>query len=251
MKKNSSAGNPTFGGESSETTRTNTDFNYYLAGLIDGDGCLNISKKGYLSCEIVLHIKEIDTLFYIQTIIGGSVSKKTEKSCRLRIHNNKGINDLINRINGKLQTNNKKEKLKDFCEKLNLSYIEEDFSFLTNSWFTGFFDAEGSINYNTNNNQIVFSVSQKEPEILNKINLDLNGKIYFDKSWQGYSMIFSTKSELALICDYFYKFPLLNKVNDFKTIQELSQFKKLGYHLPQSLNHKLFLETLSKIKNRK
>lgn len=88
MKKNSSAGNHfTNNLGTSETTRTNSNFNFYLAGLIDGDGCLNISKKGYLSCEIVLHINEIDTLLYIQSILGGSVSKKTEKSCRWRLHN--------------------------------------------------------------------------------------------------------------------------------------------------------------------
>lgn len=248
MKKNLSAGNFRFKG-TSETTRTNSNFNYYLAGLIDGDGCLNISKKGYLSCEIVLHIKEIDTLFYIQSILGESVSKKTQKSCRLRLHNNNEIIDLINRINGKLLTKIKKEKLKLFCQKLNIPLIEQEFSLLTNSWFTGFFDAEGSINSNTSNNQIVFSISQKEEEILKKILFEFNGKIYFDKSWKGFSLNLSTKSEVLNLFNYFKKFPLLNKSKDFKIIQKLYKFKILGYHLPNSTNHQLFLETLSEIKN--
>lgn len=248
MKKNLSAGNFRFKG-TSETTRTNSNFNYYLAGLIDGDGCLNISKKGYLSCEIVLHIKEIDTLFYIQSILGESVSKKTQKSCRLRLHNNNEIIDLINRINGKLLTKIKKEKLKLFCQKLNIPLIEQEFSLLTNSWFTGFFDVEGSINSNTSNNQIVFSISQKEEEILKKILFEFNGKIYFDKSWKGFSLNLSTKSEVLNLFNYFKKFPLLKKSKDFKIIQKLYKFKILGYHLPNSTNHQLFLETLSEIKN--
>lgn len=250
MKKNLSAGNFRNKG-SSETTRTNSDFNFYIAGLIDGDGCLNISNKGYLSCELVLHLKEMNTLLYIQTILGGSVSIKTEKSCRWRLHKNEGIKDLINRINGKLLTKNKKEKLKIFCEKLNILYIEEDFSLLTNSWFSGFFDAEGSINYNTKNNNIVFTVSQKEEDIFHKIILEFNGKKYFEKSWKGFCIHFSTKSELSFLFEYFNKYPLLNKFNDLNTIKILLEFKKLGYHLPNSPNHSQFLEVLSKLKNRK
>lgn len=41
----------------SETTRTSR-FNEWLSGLIDGDGCLLISKKGHLSCEITVHLSD-------------------------------------------------------------------------------------------------------------------------------------------------------------------------------------------------
>lgn len=208
-------------------------------------------KKGYLSCEIVSHIKEIDTLIYIQTILGGSVSKKTENSCRWRLHNNEGISNLVNSINGKLLSTDKKENLKIFCEKLKIPYIEEKFSLLTNPWFTGFFDADGSINYNTNNNNIVFTASQKKEEVLRKIFLEFGGKIYFEKSWEGYSIHFSNQFELSSLFTYFNKYPLLNKLNDYNTILKLYDFRDLGYHLPNSPNHALFLEVLSKIKNRK
>jgi hypothetical protein len=49
--------------ETSETTRatlfnhTETKFNEWLAGLIDGDGSLLISKQGYISCEITMGLK--------------------------------------------------------------------------------------------------------------------------------------------------------------------------------------------------
>jgi len=47
-----------------------------LAGLIDGDGSFNVSKAGYSSCEIVLHEKEIQALYKISAVFGGSVSPR-------------------------------------------------------------------------------------------------------------------------------------------------------------------------------
>jgi hypothetical protein len=50
---------------------------YYLAGLIDGDGYLG---KNYI--EITLHAKEIDVLYRVKALFNGTVSMKTENSCR-------------------------------------------------------------------------------------------------------------------------------------------------------------------------
>ena|SRR4051794_13838423 len=37
---------------------TCNNFNQWLAGLIDGDGCFQLSKKGYASLEIVMEIRD-------------------------------------------------------------------------------------------------------------------------------------------------------------------------------------------------
>lgn len=170
FKKNLSAGKD-INVCTSETKRTNTYFNYFLAGLIDGDGCLSISKKGHVSCEIVLHKKEKETLEWVQSEIGGSITQKTENSYRLRLHNKKVIRDLIERINGKLLTTEKSLKLKNLCELYKIQVIEViDPDLLQNAWFSGFFDAEGSINYNTLKNQPNLSLSQKTKEILDICN---------------------------------------------------------------------------------
>jgi ubiquinol-cytochrome c reductase cytochrome b subunit len=42
----------------SETIRTSDRFNEWLSGLIDGDGSLLVSKKGYISCEITVALKD-------------------------------------------------------------------------------------------------------------------------------------------------------------------------------------------------
>src|ERR1700734_1465808 len=48
-------------------------FNQWLAGLIDGDGCFLLSKKGYASLEIVAHIRDKNCLYQIKQKFGGAV----------------------------------------------------------------------------------------------------------------------------------------------------------------------------------
>lgn len=95
FKKNLSAGKEKISKTekicTSETIRTNSNFHFWLAGLIDGDGSITISKKGYVSCEIVLHKKEVSALYEIKSKLGGSVSKKTSKTYRWRLHKKEGI----------------------------------------------------------------------------------------------------------------------------------------------------------------
>jgi len=43
-------------------------FNEWLAGLIDGDGCLLIAQERYASCEITMGINDHHTLIFIQAI---------------------------------------------------------------------------------------------------------------------------------------------------------------------------------------
>lgn len=69
--------------ETSETTRTshslknidnhNLKFYQWLAGLIDGNGCLLISKSGYSSCEITVELQDEKMLRIIQNKFGGSI----------------------------------------------------------------------------------------------------------------------------------------------------------------------------------
>jgi hypothetical protein len=67
----------------SETTRAtsydkhNTRFNQWLAGLIDGDGSLLVSKAGYTSCEITVALADERMLRIIQNKLGGAVKARS------------------------------------------------------------------------------------------------------------------------------------------------------------------------------
>jgi len=44
-----------------EPNASNKKFHQWLAGLIDGDGCFLLSKKGYASLEIVMETRDMNT----------------------------------------------------------------------------------------------------------------------------------------------------------------------------------------------
>ena len=46
-------------------------FNQWLAGLIDGDGCFQLSKKGYASLEIVMETIDKHCLYQVKQKFGG------------------------------------------------------------------------------------------------------------------------------------------------------------------------------------
>lgn len=75
----------------SETTRKKmnslaTDVKYceWLAGLIDGAGCLLVSKKGYVSCEITMGVRQRFCLSLIQHGFGGYLDPRSNSKKLLR-----------------------------------------------------------------------------------------------------------------------------------------------------------------------
>ena len=46
----------------------NTHFSYWLAGLIDGNGYLGVSKKNYVYCEITVSEKQLNLLKFEKTL---------------------------------------------------------------------------------------------------------------------------------------------------------------------------------------
>jgi len=67
----------------SETTRATlisskeNSFNQWLAGLIDGDGSFQVSKKGYTGCEITVALNDEHMLRIIQDKLGGSIKPRS------------------------------------------------------------------------------------------------------------------------------------------------------------------------------
>jgi len=76
----------------------------WLAGVIDGDGCFSLSKKGYASLEITTQLRDKKMLYLIKQKFGGSVKLYSgDNYLRYRLHHKKGLVDLIDKINGLLQ----------------------------------------------------------------------------------------------------------------------------------------------------
>jgi hypothetical protein len=91
-----------------------SNFSFYLAGLIEGDGTIIVpkterSKKGklnYPSIQIVFNLKDLPLALLVQKALGyGSLSrKKGVNAYILTINNNEGLILIVNLINGKMRT---------------------------------------------------------------------------------------------------------------------------------------------------
>lgn len=181
----------------SETTRASSYrkeenlFNEWLSGLIDGDGSLLVSKKGYTSCEITMSLKDEYALRYIQNKLGGSIKLRSGvKAVRYRLHNKKGMIELINRINGKIRHTSRLKQLNLLCTILDIEFMIPDKLHDKHGWFSGFFDADGTITFSFKSNTLS---PQLTISVCNKLLIDVSyfkeifgGNIYFDRSQNGY-----------------------------------------------------------------
>lgn len=208
-------------------------FNQWLAGLIDGHGCLLLSKKGYGSVEITLHEKEYRLLYNIKKRFHGKVSlRKGAKAVRWRLHNKEGLMVLLQSINGFCRTLIRKKQLSLLCSHYGITFKETNAFSRNSSWYSGFFEAEGRFNFNSKNLQLTIAIGQKEILILNEIKKAFGGKVYYDKSWNGWVYNATSLKDLEPHFRYFSKFPM----GSWKQIQlvrfkRLSLFKQRKYHL--------------------
>lgn len=186
-------------------------WNQWLAGLIDGDGSLLVSKAGYSSCEITMGIKDEIALSQIKQKLGGSIKLRSGvKAIRYRLHHKQGMINLIERINGHIRHSARLIQLKKVCSLLNINFIEPSLISIDNGWFTGFFDADGTINYSIKNGypQLTISVSNKLDINIQCFKQIFGGNIYYDNSGSGYfKWSIQSKAEIENFVDYLKKFP--------------------------------------------
>ena len=133
----------------------NNELGHYLAGLIDGEAYFNSN----LQLVIVFHSSDVSLAYTLKERLGfGNVRKlKNKNAILLIISNKKGLENIINLINGKIRTESKFNQIKnniinhprfaDFAKitdfKLNLN------ADLKNHWLAGFTDAVGGFQIKT------------------------------------------------------------------------------------------------------
>lgn len=237
----------------SETTRatlftSDTYFNQWLSGLIDGDGSLQVSKKGYASCEITVALHDERMLRIVQNKSGGSIKVRSgAKALRWRLHNRRGMIDLINRINGNIRHTKRLFQLNNVCASLDLGIMDSFKLTNNNAWFSGFFDADGTIGYYFKNGipQLTISVTSKLKTDVQHFYDHLGGKIYFDKAHNGYyKWTIQSKSDILNFVDYTklhspksIKLHRLHLVHSYYKLLELKAYS----HPKQSSSYKAWL----------
>lgn len=237
-------------------------FGHYLAGLIDGDG--HFSSKQQL--VIVFHSLDVSLAYYLKERLGcGSIRKVKNKNVFvLIIASRKGIEQVINLINGKIrkekklnQINNNILNHKNFAEfnqnihfKLNL---DKNFK---NHWLAGFADASRSdgsfqIKIIKRNNKpspevrLNFQIDQKKNDILLLIKDFFGGNIGYRKNQNTYYYGSTNFGTAKIYINYFDHFHLLSS----KHVNYLKWRK--AYLIIQNRDHlkKKGIEKIIKLKN--
>lgn len=210
---------------------SNKIFNQWLAGLIDGDGCFQLSKKGYASLEIVMETRDKHCLYQIKQKFGGSVKLRSGVNwLRYRLHHKKGLLDLIHAVNGEIRNPTRLLQLNKICELYNIPVIQPSPLTYNNGWFSGFFDSDGSIYLNLKSSQMFITASQKNKFILDSLPELYGGSIYIQK--ESFKWIVYKKSEIIKLLDYFNLCPSRSaKHNRLKLIKRYHELRDLKAHL--------------------
>lgn len=209
-------------------------FNQWLSGLIDGDGCFQLSKKGYASLEIVMDIRDKHCLYTIKQKFGGSVKVKSGINwLRYRLHHKEGLLNLISAINGNIRNPDRLLQLSKICDKYNIDLIHPEPLDYYNGWLSGFIDSDGSVYYNLSSSQLFISITQKNKLLLDPVKELYKGTIYIHNTKNlAFKWSISNKSDMQNILPYFSVCPLRSaKQARILMIPRYLELKGLKAHL--------------------
>jgi hypothetical protein len=207
-------------------------FNEWLAGIIDGDGCFLLSKKGYASLEITIQLRDVRCLNLIKQRFGGSIKVRANQNhIRYRLHNKQGLLKLIYAVNGLIRNPIRMLQLAKICEKYDISFLYPEPLIYNNGWLSGFFDTDGSVYLNLISSQIFITAAQKNKLMLDPLVKLYGGTIYVSKGTEHFKWTIFRKNEIISILDYFKLYPPRSaKFSRIKLIPKYLELRGLGAH---------------------
>ena len=210
-------------------------FNEWLSGLIDGDGYFILTKKGYMSCEICMDVRDKKALYEIKHKYGGSIKEVSgAKALKYKLRNKKGLICLINDINGLVRNPIRLLQINKLCTKNSIDLIYPKPLTYNNGWLSGLIDSDGSVYLNEKSCQIFISITQKNRFLLEPLISLYGGRIdILSPKIEAFKYVIYRKSELfSLIDNYFSKYPL--KTEKAKRIKLIKSFYDLRMYNNQN-----------------
>lgn len=224
-------------------------FQEWLAGLIDADGCFTLSKKGYAALEITKDLKDKKALYIIKQKYGGSIKLRSgARAKRYRLHHKEGLIKLIKDLNGHIRNPIRLQQLNKVGEKYQIPIeFSKPLSYF-NSWFSGFFDGDGSIYLSEDG--IVISASNNIKPLQDPLTTLYGGHIYFSNtSGRSFKWTLTKKSDILAMLTYFKICPSHSaKMNRIRQIENYFQLRGMKAHLANenSVNGKLWRNFINK-----
>lgn len=226
---------------------SNSKFKEWVAGLTDGDGNFYISKKGYVEFSVVTETRDSACLYKLQEFYGGYVKPyKNGKAVRFRLHDKKGLLNLMEDLNGLILNPIRLEQYINICKKYNLAIKDPHDLVYSSAYLSGLFDSDGSIYYNKQSKQMFLTITQKHKFILEKIAQIYGGKIYSSNSKKtAYKWTLNKKNDVLNIYNNYFKVNecISAKNLKFKLITDfyyLSSSGALNFKTDSNLNKDLY-----------
>jgi len=207
-------------------------FNEWLAGVIDGDGCFLLTKKGYASLEITIQLRDVRCLNIIKHKYGGSIKVRANQNhLRYRLHNKKGLLNFIAGINGLIRNPIRMLQLSKICEKYDIPFYYPNKLIYYNGWLSGFFDTDGSVYLNLKAAQVYITVGQKNKLLLDPLKELYGGNVYLSKGPDHFKWVVYRKKEIVQLINYFKLYqPRSGKLARVNLILKYYKLRELGAH---------------------
>jgi len=233
------------------STKPANSFNEWLAGLIDGDGCFRLSKKGYASLEIVMELRDQHCLYKIKQTFGGAIQLRTGKNhLRYRLHDKKGLLTLISAVNGLILNPTRLLQLGRICEKYQIELVQPKPLIYNSGWLSGFLDSDDSVYLNFQSAQIFITVTQKNKLLLDPLKELYGGEIYILSKVGAFKWIIYRKDDIQKFIINYLKFYPLKSGKQFRInlLDKYYELRLLKAHLApeNSLLGKSWKEFLNK-----
>ena len=198
-------------------TKSN-NFEYYLAGLIDGDG--HISTIGHI--VIAFNLRDKRDAYYIRSLIGfGKIREvKNKNAVNLIISNKKGIIYVANLIKDKIKHPVRIEQYNErLFSKLKLIKHKTSINNTINwksSWFSGFCDADGHLrlyllkrpHHKNKEIRLLCQIDQKDDILLKQIKQYFGGYLGYRKYQDTFYYSSVSYKNMYKIIKYFDKYSL-------------------------------------------
>jgi hypothetical protein len=165
---------------------------------------LKLSKKGYASLEVVMELRDKHCLYQVKDKFGGQVKLRAgQNHLRYRLHNKKGMLNLIQAINGLIRNPVRLLQLNQIYLKYQIDLIQPSPLNYNNGWFSGFLDSDFSVYLNLQSQQMFISVSQKNKLLLDPLTGLYGGTIYILKTALAFKWTVFRKDEIINLLDFF------------------------------------------------
>lgn len=214
----------------------------WLAGLIDGGGSIQVNKQGHTSFEITIGLEDIQCLYHIQHMLGGSMKMRSSGNAyRYRLNSKEGMVTLIHCINGYIRHTSRLQQLHRVSTHLGIPVHKPVSLSKSSNWFAGFFDARGGIDMIINKRpQVSIKVENKLLQDVQWYRDVFGGSIYFDTSKNGYYYWFVQSREDVLMMQYYFKSCTFrsHKSRRFFLLQDYYRLWDQEAFMPDSIHRK-------------